>query len=339
MKLKFYKIGVLIIFVLIFLISYEFIKGNFKINFFNKKTNNQTIFYCEDDSYILDGTTCTKYISSKPTLLGDVNSSGNIDLLDADIIKEYLDSKRELNSIQLKAADINDDETVDIDDINILQTNLNNDKNGIGKKFICDDNYELQDDLCIKKIVKDSLEINVKSGDINQNNKFDKNDLEYLKNYLNGKDYLTNLMYKIADYNKDEKINKNDLDYLKSKKLKNIDIKDKKEIKVDSLNLDYYASVDITKNSKKKVIDTNTTVKYNFDVKTSKDLYYEWISVSDFETYEKSMCNKLNNNIRYTFDIKVKGNQNYFIMNIYEDDSCEKLVNQYKTEEYKMKSA
>ena len=338
MKIRFYKIFILILFVLIFLVSYEFIKGNIKVKFFCRDNIDHVIYYCEDDSYILNNSTCSKYITHKPLLLGDVDASGNVDLSDANIIKEYIDFKKEFTSIQLKVSDINNDEIVDMNDINLLQTNLNNSNNDIGKKYICDTDYELKDSLCLKKIEKDAKEINIKKGDINKNNKFDKNDLDLLKNYLNGKGYFTNVMLKIADVNEDEKIDNIDLQHLKRKKLKEIEIKTKKRIEEDSIKIDYDLIIDINKSSKKKILDTNTIIKYYFDVKTKKDFYYEWISISDLETYEKSACNKLNNNMEYIFNVSVKGAKNYYIMKIYEDEKCDKLVKEYKTHEYKMKS-
>lgn len=336
---KFRKIFILILFVLVFLISYEFIKGNIKLKFFSKNLSNNTIYYCDDDSYILNGNACIKNTTLKALLLGDVDSSGSIDLTDANIIKDYVDLKVELTSIQLMSADINRDGIVDMSDVSILQTNLNSSNNDIGKKYICDKDYELKNDLCIKEIAIEAKEINVKKGDINTNNKFDKNDLDILRNYLNQKGYMTNLMTKVADYNNDEKIDKKDLEYLKKKKLKDINIKKKSKIEVETIKKDSDLEIIVSKNSKKKTLDTDSTIKYYFDVKKATNFYYEWVSISDLETYEKSMCNKLNSNMEYSFDIKVKGNKNHYVMNIYEDEKCDKLVKDYKTEEYKMKSS
>ena len=338
MKIKFYKVLILVLFILVFLISYEFIKGNFKLNFLNKKTNLQDIFYCDDDSYTLTGTTCTKYIVMQAELLGDLDSSGMIDLTDINILKDYLDSKKTLSTLQLKLADVNFDDVVDVNDLSSIQNSLNNSDANIGKKYMCDTNYELKNNLCIQKNIKEANETKTKKVDLNQNGKFDNDDLSKLKNYLNGKEYFTNVMLKIADYNSDDKIDIKDLKYLKSKKLKDIKVSNSKDIYVDKINIDDDLKIDVYKNSKKSTIDTNTTIKYYFNTKLNKDFYYEWVSISDDKVYEKSMCTKLNNNTKYIFDIKVKGNKNYYVMNIYEDYNCDKLVKEFKTEEYKMKS-
>lgn len=325
----------LIIFVLIFLFIYELLKGN---NSFKLLSNNSTlndIYYCDNDIYTLSGNTCIKYNVTTPMLLGDVDASGIVDIADIDIIKQYIENKKEFTQIQIKAADINNDSQVDIDDVSLLQNYIVEHNDDIGTKLICGGDYELEGNICKKKIIEEAHKLDYVPGDINLNNKLDKEDLSLLNSYLNKNLSLSDLQLKIADMNKDDLVDIDDYNILKKKKLSNkkseTEVFKRTNIHFDKFDL----NVRYDRNSLK--LKANTTVNYYIDISTPGDYYYIFNFISSDEVKESSMCNSFKNKTEKLFKINIIGKNNYGILEIYDDSNCNHLIDKYETEKFTMK--
>lgn len=303
-----------------FVLGYEVYKGQIKIPLLKNNSFNNELYYCIDSSYTLIKNTCTKYVANKAYILGDVNLDNSVDFNDINVIKEFLDEKKELNSLQLKLADINQDSQVEMDDVSFLQEHISNEVDNIEKKLICDENYQLDKDICIKKVASEALKLDYLKGDINQNNKLDSMDLTLLDNYINNVSNLTETQMKIADYNDDQTINEKDYDKLKKQiKNKNISKIDKEQIVLNEfISLKFY---------KKKTIDKENGYVYFIDmiINDNNSYYYKWFSYNNNLITEVSECKLVNKNIMDDFIIK-NNKENYGILTLYDDANCNNEV-------------
>lgn len=137
-----------------------------------------TSYYCKDSTYTLKGDKCVKQVEESPILLGDINKDNNIN--DDDL--KLLSNQNLLSSIQKKAGDIDESGVLEDSDIKLLEeyikdvSNITN-SNNIGVKKICDDNYTLSNDKCIKEEVLNAFKSDTgvgssqsNSAEINVNN-------------------------------------------------------------------------------------------------------------------------------------------------------------------------
>ena len=166
-KLKNLLIIASIILLLILIIVILGVTGNLTKLMGNSVTN----YYCEDSTYVLEGDKCVKQIKGTYALLGDVNLNGKIDEDDLKLLKEYADlvfyhneDSTTLSDLQIFAADVNEDQEVFYNDETILRHYLQDSigSNGaysstIGVKRVCDIDYDLVKNECIKKDIKDAL--------------------------------------------------------------------------------------------------------------------------------------------------------------------------------------
>lgn len=328
-------IVLLIMFILIFLIVYEIMN---KDNNYKMLGNNSTIndiYYCDSDIYTLSGNTCIKYTITNAIMLGDVDSSGIVDIADIDLIKQYIDSKKEFTQIQIKAGDVNNDSQVDIDDVSLLQDYIVKPSGDIGSKLICDDDYELEEKICKKKIIEEALKLNYKLGDINLNGKLDEDDLDLLNKYLDENLSLTDLQLKVSDINKDGSVNKEDYNILKKKKLSKEKIENT-DFKQNSIHFDDFdLNVRYDKSSLK--LNGNTTVNYYINISANNSYYYIFKFLSSSEVKETSMCSNFKNGEEKLFKINIIGKNNYGVLKIYDDSNCSHLIDSYETEKFTMK--
>ena len=312
-----------------FLLGYEVYKGQIKFPSLKNDSINNELYYCADSSYTLIKDTCTKYKASNAYVLGDVNLDSLVNLDDVNVIKDYLEEKKEFNSLQLKLADVNNDSQVDMNDVSLLQEHLNNEVENIEKKLICDDNYQLDGDFCIKKEASEALKLDYLKGDINQNNELDGTDLSLLDDYLNNISNLTETQIKIADYNEDQVINKKDYDTLKKQvKNNNVSIIDKQQIVLNE-------NISLKLHKEKATIKEDTYLYFiDILIDDNNSYYYKWFSYSDNVIMEVSECKLVNTDIMYDFIIE-NNKENYGILTLYNDVDCNnqvtttKLTNNY----------
>lgn len=326
---------ILIIFVLFFLVGYNFIKSDSNLDFLQANSSINNMYYCDDDSYILNNNMCFKYKVYSAYLLGDLDNNNIINIEDIEIVKEYIDNKKELSSIQIKIADVNMDNTVDINDVSMLQGNLKDNNTDIGKKYICDSDDEKKNDLCMSKYSKEAKIFDTIKGDINQNKILDNNDLYILYNYINNKGYLTDLQLNIADINNDGKVDNVDFKWFKSKKLKNIIIDDN----ILKINDIIYENNDIKFYGYKEKKNINKDFyKYYFDFNVTDKIYYKWELYSDDKKVSESECQIIHNNSRLGLNVEFNGIKNYGKIILYADEKCDNMITSYNTYTHSSKS-
>ena len=134
--------------------------------------NSVTEYYCEDPSYKLEGDKCVKEIREKSAFLGDVNLDNKITNEDLNLIQRYInyaeydepdEEVSKLKPIQIKAADVSEDNDVYNLDYDILNAYLGANasthgisEENIGAKRICADNFTLDGIDCVKKDIVDA---------------------------------------------------------------------------------------------------------------------------------------------------------------------------------------
>ena len=112
----------------------------------------KTTYYC-DKGYTLKNNMCIKNIKIDANKIGDINRDNSIDIIDFNILTKYINNEINLDSYQQLLSDVNKDNSIDIIDLNIINNYINNIdaiKSNIGDN-ICQDDYELSDNYCIKK--------------------------------------------------------------------------------------------------------------------------------------------------------------------------------------------
>ena len=154
-KIIMYGLPALVVLVGIILIS----NGNLR----NLMGNSVTTYYCEDSSYTLNGTKCTKLIKEKAHLLGDIDGDKKINTKDLSMISSYTQTKQNFDEFQIAAMDVNGDASVDDQDIQIVKSyvqkvNLSENAGSyeIGTKLICPQDYTLEGEYCTKEVTVDA---------------------------------------------------------------------------------------------------------------------------------------------------------------------------------------
>ena len=326
----FKTVFLLSIFMLLFLFCYKFLKNVSSFSFLSANSTLNSIYYCDDDSYILNNNMCFKYKMYNAYLLGDIDNNNVVNISDIEIIKTYIDNKKELSSIQEVTADVNADHVIDMDDVALMQENLKDNDTEIGKKYVCISNDKIDGNKCISEYSKEAIIKNVLKGDINQNNIIDNNDLYLIYNYINNNIFLTDVQLKIADINSDGKVDNKDFNWYKKNKLKkvNVDSNIKNINKTDEVNIALY-----------KKNKNDNFYRYYFEIKNNNNYYYEWYLYSDDNIIEKSYCKKLENYFKLELNVEISGVNNYGKLNIYSDDKCLNKTSEYKTDTYHIKES
>ena len=326
----FKTVFLLSIFMLLFLFCYKFLKNVSSFSFLSANSTLNSIYYCDDDSYILNNNMCFKYKMYNAYLLGDIDNNNVVNISDIEIIKTYIDNKKELSSIQEVTADVNADHVIDMDDVALMQENLKDNDTEIGKKYVCISNDKIDGNKCISEYSKEAIIKNVLKGDINQNKKVDNNDLYLVYSYINNKNYLTDLQKKIADINNDGMIDDKDFKWYKNRKLKNVAINNNNYKKIDNIYKD--DNIEINGYKEKKNID-ESFYKYYFDFNIESSIYYRLELYSDNKQTTESECKKVDNNSRLKFNVELTGMNNYGILRIFNDE-CINQISEYKTDTY-----
>ena len=110
------------------------------------------VYYCTK-GYTLNNNMCIKNIKIDANKIGDINKNNSIDIIDYNMLNKYINNEINLDSYQQLLSDINKDNSIDIIDLNIINNYINNIdtiKSNIGAS-ICQDNYKLRDNYCIKR--------------------------------------------------------------------------------------------------------------------------------------------------------------------------------------------
>ena len=141
---------VIIIFIGIIVIS----KDNLKSLMGNSVT---TEYYCEDESYNLDGKECVKTITVEPNLLGDANKDGKININDVTAIQKAISSNNTSDIIYV--ADVNGDKLVNETDLKMIQSFLSGESDqstvghteNIGVSLVCPSDFTIDNKVCKKQ--------------------------------------------------------------------------------------------------------------------------------------------------------------------------------------------
>ena len=195
---------------------------------------------------------------------GDVNLDGKIDDKDIELLNKYLNKDVTFTNIQLKVADFNENDNIDINDLNELKKYLDSESKVIEYlgDITKDGKVDANDVVLLDKYVNKQIELtkdklkyadvnkdgvvdqnDVKAlalkissfyqvGDINLDGKIDIADLTVLQNGLNAAEEVNIVQQNLCDINADGKINNEDAVVLRSK-VSNI-----KKYKKGDLNLD-----------------------------------------------------------------------------------------------------
>ena len=138
--------------------------------------NSVTDYYCEDQSYSLDGTNCVKKTIKKAALLGDVDEDGKVTAKDLKKLEEFVaeSSNVQFSEFQTLAADIDKNGTLNSYDVKILSNHFStsNGSSGvhseqIGIERVCPKDYKLDGDECSKIETKPAV---LKNNNSNVNN-------------------------------------------------------------------------------------------------------------------------------------------------------------------------
>lgn len=167
----------------------------------SKLMGNSVIEYeCSDPSYKLKGTKCERLIKEKARILGDINGDERINIDDVTEIQIAV-SKAEKNqtykdSDVLYVADVNQDGLLNTTDYTMIQyylagSDMLNSYHGhedIGIKLVCKNDYELDNDMCVKTEVVDAIrKEKSSSNDTSANNeKTDKTNIDSVNEKSSG---------------------------------------------------------------------------------------------------------------------------------------------------------
>ena len=87
--------------------------------------NSVTNYYCEDNTYVLNGNKCEKTLKEKPIILGDLNKDDKVTNEDFTILEEYVNlvfdnDDYEFSEEQILRADIDGNGEIYNSDVSIL---------------------------------------------------------------------------------------------------------------------------------------------------------------------------------------------------------------------------
>ena len=111
-----------------------------------------TSYHCIDDTWKLEGTTCSKTTTKKAELFADINLDSKIDNSDLELLNYYIENNNKvdytiLSNIQLVLADINGDGTINNFDSGMLEYYITNpDKQS--KDMVCEKGFKLNGPNC-----------------------------------------------------------------------------------------------------------------------------------------------------------------------------------------------
>ena len=129
----------------------------------NLMGNSVTTYYCEDSTYTLNGTKCTKQIKEKAHLVGDINGDSKVTSVDTAMTNQQIRKVKSFNEFQIAAMDVNKDGNIDEQDLQIInayvtETNVSENMGSyeVGEELVCPNDYELDNGYCIKTLTVDA---------------------------------------------------------------------------------------------------------------------------------------------------------------------------------------
>ena len=314
-----FLISVFVIFIFIFLeyIDIDGLMGNSVI---------KSYYYCEDTSYTLTGNMCNKKLSANVVLIGDVNQDGTIDVLDVTMIQKYIEDNSYFDDFKKKIADVNADGKVDKADAELIQkyiseVNISDNKVELGKDVICPIGYTRvgTTNECTKQDSIKAKKVDFVLGDVNGDMKVDDNDKQLVQKYVSGIVEFNEAQRQAADTNHDGNVDTDDTDS-----------------RTDSTN-SAKASISVLNNIKD--IEPNSKISYqaNFTVTGNKKYYYKWFDIKTSGNVVGSGCKELSKSSVDKYTITATNTNEYVLLRIYDDASCSKTLNEYKTDYIKLK--
>lgn len=332
-KIKLWVIIPLLVFFIIILLVFGIF---FKFDFSKIMGNSVlTYYYCLDSSYILKGDRCYKTVYTQSAILGDVNLDGTVNVTDVTMIQKYLAKVVELNETQKLVADVNKDSLIDVDDVTDLQSFLVGQdniqtgtleryvNNKIGKSKICPKTYtyDTKTASCKRLLTVKAESKNYLKGDINNDNKVDRNDTQILKNYLTSGYKFNGIDAKIADYNNDGVVDITDVTIMESGIQSHASVRINLVDKIDVKN--------VNKN-------TQLTYQAKFNINNNQPMYYEWYDISN-SNISKSECRLATNGLVDNFSIKASDDNQYVLLKLYTDSKCSEVYSEYSSEKIMLK--
>ena len=228
-KIMFIVVISLIVLVIAFMI-YELIARTTGMKSLMGNSIVASFYYCEDDSYTLDGDKCVKSETTAANKLGDINGDSTVDNTDLELLNSYLAKTVDLTEAQLMAADVNGDGILSVGDAENIRLYVLGHNSGseylskIGVSVVCPKDYTAKENTCVKETSIPAKYANYRRGDVNLDGKLDTSDLELLSKYLKKQAELNSVQINVADYNESGFVDINDLyeleDFLKSEVLK-----------------------------------------------------------------------------------------------------------------------
>ena len=270
----------------------------------NLMGNSVVEYYCEDTSYNLEGNKCVKEVKERSVMLGDINIDDKITDEDLDLLTRYIDyieyeqSDEEVSNltpIQIKAADISEDNEVYNVDVDILKAYLehNTDTLGtyhenIGVKRVCNDGFTLDGNDCVKKEIVDAK--------VKTNN----------SNAINSK-------------KDDEPIGTNENNGIQKQ--------------TNQVSNPVVVTLKPENNANKLKVNTTYKINVNFDIKdNSKQYYYIWTNYLYGEKNYSTECKPVIQG-EHSGNFKVIGPRKVNVT-VYSDSACQNQVSSTDSAEY-----
>lgn len=144
---------------------------------------------CSVCGKVLDTKTIPKIETN--IMIGDINSDGSVDAVDAQLIMNYLNANESLSNYQKLTADVNGDRTLDKDDATLLSQHINGET--------------------VESHIGELINLSALAGDVNRDGHTNISDATYIQFTIAGFVELTELDSIISDLNGDGKVNIEDV--------------------------------------------------------------------------------------------------------------------------------
>ena len=183
--------------------------------------NSVTNYYCEDNTYVLNGNKCEKTLKEKPIILGDLNKDDKVTNEDFTILEEYVNlvfdnDDYEFSEEQILRADIDGDGEIYNSDVSILYGYLKKEHSRldtyspyyqkVGTKKMCMHDYKLENGFCIKKL---SIDAKIKKSEEQVGSNNTKEEVKYFTINYNANGGTGSMPSQKIIYGNDTKLSKN----------------------------------------------------------------------------------------------------------------------------------
>ena len=220
--------------------------------------------------------------------IGDVDENGKVDINDVTLIQNYLNGSLTLTELQKKAADVNGDNIVNLEDAKLIQ------------QKIVDKKVEFTAET--KEVSSNML------GDVNGNGILEISDATLIQKYVAGSSNLTDSQKKLADVDGDGNITSIDAELIQKKIAKSISA-----FPVEDSSVKGYVIGDVDENGKININDVTLIQKYIKGSQTLNELRKKAADVDgdgkvtdiDAELIQKKLSQKISrfpvedSNIKY----------------------------------------